>query len=364
MTNPPPTTSTSSTSSTESAASDASDVRSPRLALLTTSRGRGTTTVLLSVATVLAGTLSPLQATVNGALGDTIADGHGAAVISFGSGLLLMTCLVFARPTTRRQALSIPRLMRERRMGWWNWLAGLCGAAVVLSEGVTVGTLGVAVFQIALVSGLVISGMLCDRLGATAEVKQPLTPPRLFGTALAIAATALAISPNLHVPGTVALTVLPFVAGLMAGWQPAGNSAVAKGTGSMLVSIGFNFLVGFLVLLVAFLGRVAAGTAHFELPGTWWMYTGGVLGLLSIALMALLVRGLGLLLLGLSSVAGQLLGSLLLDAIVPSVGQPVHVVTVLGTLLALAAAGIGMIPTRRSNEMADQTGQDSAQEAR
>jgi len=310
---------------------------------------RGTTTVALVVATVLAGTLSPLQSTVNGALGKTIGDGNTAALVSFGTGLALMVVVVFARTTTRRQALAVPGLIRAGGFGWWNWLAGLCGGAVVLSEGISVGALGVAVFQIALVSGLVISGVICDRLGVTTRTKQPLSPTRLLGTLLAIAATALALSPNFQVPGAVLLTVLPFAAGLLAGWQPAGNAAVAQRTGSMLVSIGFNFLVGFVVLLAGFLVRTAAGTAHFSLPGTWWLYTGGVLGLLSIALMALLVRGLGLLLLGLSSVAGQLLGSLLLDVVTPSVGQTVHVATVAGTVLALAAAGIAMIPSSRAS---------------
>ncbi|MFF3490520.1 DMT family transporter [Streptomyces sp. NPDC002795] len=308
--------------------------------------GRNTATALLVVATILAGMLSPLQSTVNGALGDTIDDGNAAAVISFGSGLLLMAIIVFARPTTRRQALSLPRQLRTGNLPWWNCLAGLCGGAVVLSEGVSVGALGVAVFQIALVSGMIVSGVICDRFGVTSEVKQPLSPTRLLGAVLAIAATVLAILPSFHVPGTIAFALLPFAAGLLAGWQPAGNSAVARSTGSMLVSIGFNFLVGFTVLLLGLLVRMAAGSVDFTLPSTWWMYTGGILGLLSIAFMALLVRGLGLLLLGLSSVAGQLLGSLVLDTVNPSLGHTVHVVTVIGTVLGIVAAGIAMIPSR------------------
>lgn len=306
---------------------------------------RSATTAVLVLATILAGTLGPLQAAVNGSLGATIDDGHAAAVISFGTGLILMAVIVFARPRTRRQAMSLPGLVRSGRLGWWNCLAGLCGGAIVLSEGITVGALGVAVFQISLVSGMIISGVICDRIGISVEVKQPLTPARLLGAALAIAATVLAISPTLHVPGAVALALLPFAAGLLAGWQPAGNSAVARSTGSMLVAIGFNFLVGFIVLAAGLLVRFAMGSADFTLPTTWWMYTGGVLGLLSIALMALLVRGLGLLLLGLASVAGQLLGSLLLDTVLP-LGHTVHLVTVIGTLLAIVAAGIAMIPSR------------------
>lgn len=312
------------------------------------SRVKDTATALLVVATVLAGALGPMQAAVNGQLGKTIGDGHAAALISFGTGLVLMFVVVFARPATRREALAIPGLIRSRTIPWWNYLAGLCGAVIVLSEGVTVGVLGVATFQISLISGLVISGVICDRLGVTASVKQPLTTTRLLGAALAIAATVVVISPSFSVPHTIVLAIMPFVGGLLAGWQPAGNAAVADVTGSMLVSIGWNFLVGFTALLIAHLVRAAVGGVDFQLPSEWWMYLGGPLGLLSIALMALLVRGLGLLLLGLASVAGQLVGSLVLDAAIPALGHTVHVATVIGTVIALVAAGIGMIPSGKA----------------
>lgn len=81
----------------------------------------------------------------------------------------------------------------------------------------------------------------------------------------------------------------------------------------MLVSITWNFIIGFCVLGGVLLVRVLMGDVSFSLPTAWWMYLGGPLGLLSIALMALLVRGLGLLLLGLASTAGQLIGSVLID---------------------------------------------------
>ncbi|MGO2043227.1 MAG: hypothetical protein ACTH2O_11635, partial [Cellulosimicrobium funkei] len=75
---------------------------------------------------------------------------------------------------------------------------------------------------------------------------------------------------------------------------------------------------------------------------------GGPRGRLSLALPALLARGLGLLLLGLASVAGQLVGSLVLDAAIPALGHTVHVATVVGTVIALVAAGIGMIPSGKA----------------
>lgn len=317
------------------------DAPAPR----TTPRRKTTATALLVLATVLAGTLGPMQSAVNGRLGTWLGDGHAAALISFGTGLVLMFVIVFSRRSTRQQALAIPRIIKERRIPWPNFLAGLCGAVIVLSEGVSVGGLGVATFQISLISGMVISGVVCDRLGVGTTVKQPLSFARVLGALLAVASTVIVISPNFEAPHVIALAILPFVGGLLAGWQPAGNSNVAKATGSMFVSIGWNFLVGFTALLIAYLVRAATSGVEFALPDTWWMYLGGPLGLMSIALMALLVRGLGLLLLGLASTAGQLIGSVLIDTVL---GQTVYAVTLVGTLVALVAAGIAMIPSRRA----------------
>ena len=66
--------------------------------------------------------------------------------------------------------------------------------------------------------------------------------------------------------------------------------------------------------------------------------------------MALLVRKLGLLLLALASTAGQLLGSIAIDLAIPALGNVVHGVTVLGAFVALAAAGIAMIPAKKVEE--------------
>lgn len=309
---------------------------------------REITVPLLVLATILAGMLSPVQSAVNGQLGNALhGDGNAAAVISFGSGLVVMAIIILARRSTRQQFASIPAKIKGGKLPWWNWIAGICGAMVVFSEGASASILGVATFQTTLISGLVISGLCCDRFGIGVEVKQPFNAPRVLGAICAIAATVLVVLPNWSVPKVVVLAVLPFIAGLLAGWQPAGNSAVAEETGSMLVSVTWNFIVGFVILAGILIIRIVMGQASFTLPDVWWMYLGGPLGLLSIALMALLVRGLGLLLLGLASTAGQLIGSILIDLMLPQLGAHVYVVTVLGALLALIGAGIAMIPSRK-----------------
>lgn len=308
---------------------------------------------LLVLATILAGMLSPMQSAVNGQVGKELGDGNASAVVSFGSGLVVMAIIILARKSTRQQFASIPSKMASKHLPWWNWIAGCCGAMVVFSEGASASVLGVATFQTTLISGMVISGLLCDRFGIGVPVKQPFNFPRILGAILAVVATVLVVLPNWQAPKVVALAILPFLAGLLAGWQPAGNSAVANETGSMLVSITWNFIVGFSILGLALLVRVMMGAVQFHLPSAWWMYLGGPLGLLSIALMALLVRGLGLLLLGLASTAGQLIGSVLIDWLVPQLGAHVYMFTVLGAVVALIGAGIAMIPSAKKKVTVD-----------
>lgn len=300
--------------------------------------------------TILAGLLSPMQSAVNGRLGEYVQDGHLAALISFGSGLVLMLVVIFARRSTRASYLSLPRHLARGTVPWPNFFAGMCGVVIVLSQGVSVGALGVATFQTSLISGMVISGVLCDRLGIGVEFKQALSAFRIVGAALAVLATVLVVSPNFEAPSVIAFAILPFAGGLLAGWQPAGNSTIGKLADSMLVSITWNFTIGFSALLLAFLIRLGLGQAQFVLPPTWWMYLGGPLGLASIGLMALLVRKLGLLLLSLASTAGQLIGSILLDLAMPTLGHAIHPVTIAGTVVALIAAGVAMIPSRRIDQ--------------
>ena len=291
---------------------------------------------LFMIATVLAGMLSPMQSAVNGQLGKFLGDGNACAVISFASGLVVMFFIIIARKQTREQFASIPNLIKTRKIPLWNWFAGLCGAMVVFSEGASASQLGVATFQTALISALILSGLLCDRFGIGVKEKKPFTLQRVTGAILAIIATVFVVIPQWSSPHLL----------ILAGWQPAGNSAVGEATGSMLVSITWNFIVGFTVLATALVIRMALGYVSFDLPTDWWMYLGGPLGLTSIALMALLVRGIGLLLLGVASTAGQLLGSVLIDLAIPALGNTVYLVTIIGTLFALAGAIVTALPSK------------------
>ena len=289
------------------------------------------------------------QSRINGELAVRLDDPIGAATISFGSGLLVLAVLVPLLPAGRAGLADLRTALRERRIRPWQCIGGMCGGFLVATQALTVPTLGVAVFIVALVAGQSSSSLLVDRAGAGPAGPQPVTTPRLAGAALTVCAVLLAVGDRIGHPSALALAVLPLVAGIGIAWQQAVNGHVRMVSGSALVAGLVNFVMGTAVLLIAYAVSAALRGFPDHLPrGPWWIYVGGSLGIVFIALGAAVVRYTGVLLLGLGMIAGQVTGALLLDQIVPGdAGRPGWN-TVLGAVLTLAAVALAVMPSRRA----------------
>src|SRR6478735_3417844 len=233
---------------------------------------------------VATGWFIPIQGRINGALGVALEDGIGAAVVSFSTGLLVMTVISLALPRGRAGLARILPAVRERQFPPYYVLAGCIGALFVFAQSFTVGLLGVALFTVAAVTGQTLSGLLVDRMGIGPAGKRPITGIRVAGS---------------------------------------------------------------IVLWLAWLIKLAAAGPGHALPAEWWYYLGGPMGCVFIAVAAFLVRSLGVLVTGLGMIAGQLLGSLALDLALPAPGTVVALPTVLGTVLTLAAIVLASLPWSR-----------------
>ncbi|HYH77447.1 MAG TPA: DMT family transporter, partial [Arthrobacter sp.] len=238
-------------------------------------------------------------------------------------------------------------------------LAGVIGALFVFAQSFTVGLLGVALFTVAIVTGQTMSGLLVDRLGLGPAGKKPVTGIRIIGCVLTIAAVAWAVSPRFAAGagsgtasdgGPTALLLpllLPVAAGFLMSFQQAMNGTATVHYGTPIAATLVNFVAGTVVLWTVWGIKVSVAGPGSPLPAEWWYYAGGPLGCVFIGLGALLVRSLGVLVTGLGMIAGQLLGSLGLDLLVPAPGSIVAPATVLGTILTLAAIILATLPWPR-----------------
>ncbi|MEU5762519.1 DMT family transporter [Nocardia sp. NPDC047648] len=291
-----------------------------------------------------------VQARINGALGARLEDGVAAAVISFGAGFVVLAVAFAVSGRLREGGRRVRRALSEGVLRPWQLLGGLCGAFFVACQGLTVAAIGVTAFTVAAVAGQLLSSLVVDRLGLGPSGRTPVTTVRLVGAALGVVAVLVAgfghtrVTGGLSVPDalrgtpTALLIVLPALAGIGLAWQQAVNGKVGAVGGSLSAAM-VNFCAGLAALLVIEAVVVASSGGPAEFPTEPWLYLGGFIGVAFIALAALTVRWIGVLLLGLTSVAGQLLVSVILDVLTPT-SAGLSATAIVGCALTLVAVAI------------------------
>lgn len=300
------------------------------------------------MAAIGVGLLIAGQSRLNADLADSVGGGLIAASVSFGTGLVLAALLILSRPRMRTAFRSIPAVVAAGRLSWWQLLGGLGGAWLVTTQGLVVGVLGVTVFTVGVVAGQVAGSLLVDRAGLSPAGHMPLSPPRVVAAVVALCAV---VASGLRSGGSAPvswLVLLAVSAGFGAAVQQAINGRVAAATRDPMSATLVNFIVGLAALLLVTGLALAVGFIDFgRWPDQWWLYLGGPLGVAFIALAAWAVRGVGVLVFGLLSIAGQLLGSVLLDLLLPSAGAtlgwPQWLAIVLILLAALIATNGGSV---------------------
>ncbi|MFF8883926.1 DMT family transporter [Streptomyces flaveolus] len=313
---------------------------------------------LVLLLTVLVGTLIPLQGRINSELSSRVDDGLAAATISFTSGWLIMTLVAAASPGVRRSLGRLFQGLWTRRLPRWYLIAGAFGSSLALAQSTTALITGLAVFTVAAIAGQTLSGLIVDSTGFAGGLRRRPSAARLGGAALILAAAVIAVFPQLST-GNVADALLPalapLVAGFLLGFQQALNGATGATAGSPLAATWLNFCVGSLFLAAVWGAKTLIGGGSTRaLPTDVRLYLGGLCGVVFIAASAQLVRRVGVLLLGMGSIAGQLIGSIVLDLVAPAGDSSPALSTVLGALLTFAAVGIasrkGPDPARQPAE--------------
>ena len=204
--------------------------------------------------------------------------------------------------------------------------------------------LGIAVFTVAVVFGQTLGGLVVDRRGVGSTGPRRITAGRIVGSVLMLAAVILVVSTQFIGSVPLWLVLLPFAAGLAIPWQQAVNGQVRVISRSPMTATFLNFVVGTILLVLACTVHAALVGLPTEYPSNPILYTGGLIGIGFISLGATLAPRIGVLVLGLGTISGQLIVALLLDLILPADGHPLDITTVVGTVITLVALAIATIP--------------------
>jgi transporter family-2 protein len=280
----------------------------------------------------LGGVASAAQSAANGTLGERVGSAPLAAMVNNLGGCLILLVGLALMPSMRTGLRMLPRT----GLPWWAYLGGLGGGFFVAVAAYAVPVLGVAVFTIAQVAGNSFAGLGVDRAGLGPAGRLPVTPSRLAGAVLGVAAVGIAQAGRPVGELALGLLALAIAGGVAIALQSALNGRVSAASSSAAAT-AVNFAVSTppLALLAA---AVGAFGRHWpgQWPGEWYLYIGGALGVVIVTILVVSVRSVGVLRTGLAVVAGQLAGALGLDALTPG-GAGVSPALVAGAMLTVAA---------------------------
>jgi transporter family-2 protein len=221
--------------------------------------------ILCVALATLCGAGVALQSRINGQLGSDLGDGFVAALISFGSGLVIISAVLLVSRAGRKGIRTVGAAIRAREIPWWHTAGGIAGGLFVLSQGLVVGLLGIALFTVATVAGQTISGMVIDARGIGKGPPKAITVTRIIGAVLTLVAVLIAVLPQINAQAHVWIIVFPFAVGLLLGLQQALNGQIKTLAGSATTATFFNFVFGTVILAVfAAINLVLAGLCRAD----------------------------------------------------------------------------------------------------
>lgn len=315
---------------------------------MTTRRHLGLGTFL--VIWIFGGFSVAIQARANSELTQHTGNGVQAALISFGSGFVIISIAMIFSKSMRAGLGRILASLRDRSLPWWAVPSGVIGGIFVASQSFSVALIGVAMFSVGIVAGQTLNSLLVDHFGLGPIGRQHITTRRVLSAIIAIAAVIVAVLSRLGGGDTRYLAIfLALCAGAAVAVQQAFNGRTSAAARQPFSSTWVAFFFGTVTLVLASLvGILFLGAeAQFPTQGPWWMFLGGIMGVTFISTASWGVPRLGVLVFALISIAGQLTAGLALDLFVPVAGTSVTTNLVIGVIMTLVAVAVGST-TRRT----------------
>ncbi len=298
----------------------------------------------LDILAAISGVMIALQARANGELSHRLDNGLQAALVSFGSGLIIIVAISIFNPSIKKGLRTLRKSVSAKQIPSWTLFAGMLGGSAIAVQTQIVPLVGVAIYSVASIAGQSATSLVVDRIGLTGGGSKEITSRRVSAALITVFAVFISVADRLDGRNlSIAAVLLGVLAGGVIGFQRALNGQINEHSQQSFTTSLLNFTMGTTFLSVLLLGAMLiSGMELSPLPaGPWWIYTGGVIGVIYIAFTSTIVQHLGVLTFTLISVGGQLLGSLLIDLFSPTEGVQVSIYLVIGIILTYLGVLVG-----------------------
>ena len=304
----------------------------------------------LDLLAALSGAMIALQARANGELSHRLNNGLQAALVSFGSGLFIIFVITLFNSKIKEGIKNLRQAVSNKEIARWKLFAGALGGSFVAIQTQIVPLIGVAIYSVASIAGQTAMSLIVDRIGLTGGGKKLISPRRVLAAFLTVLAVLVSVWDRIDANNLSMFAVTAGgIAGAIVGIQRALNGQINEHSHQSFTTSLPNFVTGTSFLVILITAGVLLGKNELSpLPnGPWWIYTGGVIGVIYIAFTSTIVQHLGVLTFTLFSVGGQLVGSLIIDLVSPTDGVSVSAYLVTGIVMTYAGVVAGGVGNQR-----------------
>lgn len=292
----------------------------------------------------ISGVMIALQSRANGELSHLLGNSTEAALVSFGSGLIVIALITPFNSSIKSGIRNLRGAVKAKEIPRWRLFAGVLGGSFVALQTQVVPLIGVALYSVASIAGQTATSLVVDRIGLTGGGKKLISKRRVTAALITVFAVLISVLDRISIASFSLIAVLlATLAGALVGVQRALNGQINEHSKASFTTSLLNFVMGtstLVILLFALL--IIKGNAIVPLPsGPWWLYTGGTIGVIYIAFTSTIVQHLGVLTFTLFSVGGTLIGSLLIDIFSPTNGNTVSWYLVAGIVMTYLGVIIG-----------------------
>ena len=277
---------------------------------------------------LLTGILISFMVAVNGGLTQQYGI-YSATVIIHIVGLIVITTTVLLK---RQWPFSI-------RCDTVLYLGGAIGVMTTVFNNFSFGRISVSAILALGLLGQSVTGLIIDQYGLFGMKKFPLTKGKLIGLLLIVIGIISMIN-NLEMLAVAA----SFAAGVCIVLARTLNAKLADST-SVPISTFYNYFIGLIVSVPAFLILGRNEITEFAISPHWYIYLGGVLGVCVVLTSSITALKISAFYLTLLIFVGQVFSGILIDAVI---AQEIALRNLIGGLLVAVGLGVNLLMDRES----------------
>ena len=199
----------------------------------------------LDILAALSGVMIALQARANGELSHRINNGLEAALVSFGSGLIIISVIAIFHPAIKEGIKNLRGAVSRKEIAQWKLLAGALGGTFVAIQTNIVPLIGVAIYSVASIAGQTAISLIVDRIGLTGGGKKLISGRRVAAAVLTVLAVFVSVLDRIDAKNLSLIAVLlGTIAGAVVGVQRALNGQINEYSHQSFTTSLLNFITG------------------------------------------------------------------------------------------------------------------------